>query len=59
MADIAGSLSEVVGEANVLTGESIADDYSHDEALTASAQRPTWLVRPGSTDEVARLVALA
>jgi glycolate oxidase len=59
MADIAGLLSEVVGPGNVLTGDQIADDYGHDEALTAVPQRPEAVVRPQSTAEVARVVRLA
>jgi glycolate oxidase len=59
MADIAGLLSDVVGATNVLTGDAIADDYGHDEALTAAPQRPEAVVRPRTTDEVARIVRVA
>jgi glycolate oxidase len=59
MADIVGLLGDVVGAANVLTGDAAGDDYAHDEALTVTPQRPVAVVRPGSTDEVARVVRLA
>jgi glycolate dehydrogenase FAD-linked subunit len=59
MADIVGLLNDVVGPENVVTGDAISDDYSHDEALTVSAQRPAAVVRPGETDQVARVVQLA
>jgi glycolate oxidase len=59
MADIAGLLSDVVGATNVLTGDAIADDYGHDEALTAAPQRPDAVVRPRTADEVARVVRIA
>ncbi|MCU1354234.1 MAG: FAD/FMN-dependent dehydrogenase [Acidimicrobiales bacterium] len=59
MADITGLLSEIVGHEHVLTGAAISDDYGHDEAMTATACLPEWVVRPGSTAEVASLVALA
>ncbi|MCU1453705.1 MAG: FAD/FMN-dependent dehydrogenase [Acidimicrobiales bacterium] len=59
MADITGMLSDIVGELHVLTGDAIGDDYTHDEALTARPQRPDWVVRPATTEEVAGVVALA
>jgi glycolate oxidase len=59
MADIASRLGEIVGEQNVLAGDAAGEDYSHDESLTATPQRPAFVVRPASTDEVAGLVALA
>jgi len=46
MADVAGLLSEIVGDRNVETGSAIADDYAHDEALTATAQLPAYLHAP-------------
>ncbi len=49
----------VVGEGNVTTGDAVSDDYGHDEALTATWQRPAAVVRPASTGEVARVLALA
>jgi glycolate oxidase len=59
MSDIVEALTDVVGSAGVSTGDAIDDDYTHDEALTAIAQRPLAVVRPGTTAEVARVVLLA
>jgi len=53
------SLAEVVGEAHLTTGEAIAADDTHDEALTATPVVPLAVVRPGSTDEVAAILRLA
>ena len=52
-------LEKVVGAGNVVTGDDISDDLTHDEALTATPRRPAAVVTPRSTDEVAALVALA
>lgn len=59
MADLAARLEEIVGTANVLTGDAIGDDYTHDETLTATATKPAHVVRPGSADEVAAILAAA
>jgi glycolate oxidase len=59
MADMAARLEEIVGAGNVLTGDAIGDDYTHDEALGAEPVRPAHVVRPGSADEVAAILALA
>jgi glycolate oxidase len=52
-------LADVVGEANVAIGGAIADDYTHDEALTAKPCRPLVLVKPARTEEVSTICALA
>jgi glycolate oxidase len=52
-------LAEAVGHDNVLVGDAVGDDYGHDEALTAAPQRPTAVVRPGSTDDVVGVVRIA
>jgi len=59
MADLAAALAEAVGTADLLSGGDISDDYSHDEALTATARRPAHLVRPLTTEEVADIVGIA
>jgi glycolate oxidase len=59
MGDLVGELAGIVGPGQVLTGTEIHDDYSHDEALTATARLPLALVRPGCTEEVARILAVA
>ncbi len=59
MADIAALLSEVVGPANVITGEAMPDDYGHDEALTVAPRLPEAVVRPQSAQEVSRVIRVA
>jgi glycolate oxidase len=58
MADLA-KLEGIVGPGDVLTGDAIADDYTHDEALTATPRRPLAVVRPATTAEVAELLTWA
>jgi glycolate oxidase len=43
----------------VVAGDAIGEDYLHDEALTAAPTRPAVLVRPGSTADVAAILAAA
>ena len=57
MTDLLATLTTTVGAAHVLTGAAISDDYSHDEALTVSPVMPAYVARPGTTAEVAALVA--
>ncbi len=62
MADVAthrAALAEIVGDAHVLTGDDINDDYTHDEALTAEAHYPLAVVRPETTEQVAAIVEWA
>jgi glycolate oxidase len=59
MGDLVSALEDIVGTANVSTGSAIAEDLTHDEAITALAVVPAAVVRPASTDEVAALVAVA
>ena len=59
MADVYERLVELLGQDVVLTGDAISDDYSHDEALTATHVLPDVLVRPRSADDVATVVRIA
>ena len=59
MADVAALLGEAVSTENVLTGDAAGDDYGHDEALTATPETPAFVVRPGSTHEVAAVLRIA
>jgi glycolate oxidase len=58
-ADLVARLGEAVGEANVLSGGAIPDDYTHDEALTATPVMPLAVVRPGNAQEVAAVLRVA
>ena len=53
------ALARIVGSEHVLTGSAIADDYTHDEALTLTPARPDVLVRPESAAQIAAILQLA
>jgi len=59
MADVRVLLAEVVGGEHVLSGETAGDDYGHDEALTVTPEIPAFVVRPGTTAEVAGVLRVA
>ncbi|WP_115944513.1 FAD-binding oxidoreductase [Amycolatopsis thermalba] len=59
MGDVTARIAEIVGERNLLTGDSIPDDYAKDESLTVAAAKPAYVVKPGTAEEVAALLALA
>ena len=59
MGDLVSALVDIVGSANVASGDAIAEDLTHDEAITAAAVVPAAAVHPSSTDEVAAIVAVA
>ncbi len=52
-------LTAVVGSAHVDLGDDVGDDLCHDESLTVAPVRPAAVVRPGTTAEVAAVVAVA
>jgi len=52
-------LEGIVGHGHVLTGEDISEDYTHDEALTATPRRPLAVVRPAGTEDVAEILTWA
>ncbi|MFY2860314.1 FAD-binding oxidoreductase [Mycobacterium sp. THU-M104] len=51
--------AQIVGAANLLTGDAIPDDYGHDEELTAVPQRPACVAKPATAQEVAELLKVA
>ena len=59
MSDLTADLIEIVGVANVASGDAINDDYAHDECLSVAPQRPAHVVRPVSTEQVAAVVRRA
>ena len=59
MGDLATKLSHIVGPSHLLTGEAISEDYCHDEALNIAPQRPGFVAKPVSAEEVAALLAVA
>lgn len=59
MGDGASRLAEIVGEKNLLVGDAISEDYTHDEALTATPQKPGYVAKPATAEEVAELLKFA
>jgi glycolate oxidase len=59
MGDVADLLTPVVAAERVVTGSAIAEDYTHDESLTTTPQRPAALVFPETTEEVAAVLRIA
>ena len=59
MSELLEQLRKAVGEGNVLAGESVHADYTHDEALTTVPVVPLAVVMPRSTREVSSVLQLA
>ncbi len=58
--EILSELAAIVGEKNLLTAPDQLDDYSHDEfALTEMRRIPDAVIRPATTEQVARIVRAA
>nr|WP_085102117.1 FAD-binding oxidoreductase [Mycobacterium paraense] len=51
--------ADIVGEHNVLTGDAIPEDYWHDEVLTTAPQRPAYVAKPTTAEEVSQLLQAA
>ncbi len=54
--ELLDALIKVVGDGPVATGDAIAEDDTHDEALTVAPVIPLAVVRPRSTTEVAEVL---
>jgi len=59
MGDLEAQLCDVVGRPHLLTGDDISDDYAHDEALNVAPQRPAYVAKPATAEEVAALLTVA
>ncbi len=57
--DLVGELVAAVGADRVLAGDAVSEDYTHDEALTATPVKPVAVVLPGTTDHVAAVLRAA
>lgn len=57
--DTVTRLAQIVGDANLLSGDSISEDYGHDEALTSAPGKPAYLAKPAKAAEVAELLKAA
>lgn len=53
------ALSDLIGAVNVLVGDAVSEDYSHDEALAPPPQMPLAVAKPGSTEDVVKIVKWA
>lgn len=57
---IVSKLEEICGENNVITEREKLEPYSHDETPTEKFSHfPEVVVRPGKTEQVAKIVKLA
>ena len=59
MNEVIKRLRTLVGEENVLVGDDIKEEYARDEALTVEPCLPEVVVKPGSAEEVAKILRLA
>jgi glycolate oxidase len=59
MSDMTTRFAEIVGEHNLLTGDAIPEDYWHDEVLTTAPQRPAYVAKPATAEEVSQLLMAA
>jgi glycolate oxidase len=59
MSNMTARFSEIVGHHNLLTGDAIPEDYFHDEVLTTAPQKPAYVAKPASAEEVSQLLKAA
>src|SRR5262245_7103945 len=59
MGDVVEQLRDLLAPDQIVAGDAIGDDYTHDEALTVPAERPAAVVRPTDTAQVASILRLA
>ena len=59
MSDATARFADIVGQHNLLTGDAIPEDYWHDEVLTTAPQKPGYLAKPATAEEVAQLLKVA
>jgi glycolate oxidase len=59
LADLTAVLGDIVGVEHVRSGDSVADDYAHDEALRAAPRRPAVVVHPSSSEQVSGILRVA
>jgi len=59
MSKVVERLRAIVGRENVFAGDEIPEEYRCDEALTVKPCLPEVVVKPGNTEEVAKILSLA
>ncbi|HXA89258.1 MAG TPA: FAD-binding oxidoreductase [Mycobacterium sp.] len=57
--DTTTRFAEIVGTSNLLTGDAIPDDYWHDEELATPPQKPAYVAKPATAEEVSQLLTAA
>ena len=59
MVEIAAVFRAVLPDGRVVAGEAVADEYGHDETLSATSRSPQAVLLPETTEEVSALLAVA
>jgi glycolate oxidase len=59
MDNLIDRLADIVTPEQVLTGQAIGEEYTHDEALTVEPHDPEVVVKPATTEQVSRVLRLA
>lgn len=59
MGEVQDLLASVLADEQLLTGAAISEEYTHDEALTATPQIPAVVALPETSDEVAAILRVA
>ena len=59
MVDVAAVFRDALPDDRVLVGAAVADEYGHDETLSAAPRRPSVVLLPRATEEVAAILAAA
>ncbi|MGO9382532.1 MAG: FAD-binding oxidoreductase, partial [Mycobacterium sp.] len=59
MSDMTARFADIVGNHNLLTGDAIPEDYWHDEVLTTAPQKPAYVAKPATAQEVSQLLKAA
>jgi len=57
--EVLDKLRKIVGVENVIVGEGIGEEYTHDEALGVKHCLPEVVVKPGKTEEISSILRLA
>ena len=57
--DTTTRFAEIVGTSNLLTGDAIPEDYRHDEELAKPPQKPAYVAKPATAEEVSQLLTAA
>jgi glycolate oxidase len=59
MGDVTARLAGIVGKPNLLSGDQIPEDYAIDEWLVGEPQKPKYVAKPATAEEVSALLTVA